>query len=250
MTIPSDHRDIEELLGAYAVHALTEDERVEVECHLETCVTCRQEVDAYFEIAAALAAAQAGHPLPTGLWDRIAGELPSKSTRSDGEGPTPHAPLRRRARVRRSAVVGAAAAAVAVISLLAVSLQSTSRQLAQARDALSGSAAEFRHALTVSGHRTATLRTSSGSVIAEVVVDPGGRGYLLSSGMPNLARGRTFQLWAMVNGKPISIGLFGNRPKTIAFELGSAAVTGIAVTIEPAGGTRAPTAPILAAGTV
>jgi anti-sigma-K factor RskA len=252
MTIPSDHREIEELLGAYAVHALDDDEQTKVERHLRTCSICRQEVDGYFEIAAALAAGEALDPPPEGLWDRIANRLPSEpaALRRPGRRPAADMRLRRRASPRRLIAVGAAAAAVAAICVLAVDLATADQQLSQARQALGSSVAAFHHALTVPGRRTAALRTPSGEAIAEIVVDPGGRGYLLSTRMPVLENGHTFQLWAVVNGKPISIGLFGNHMKAVAFALGSAPVSALAVTVEPAGGVQTPTYPIIATATV
>jgi len=253
MTIPSEHREVEELLGAYAIHALGDGERVVVERHLETCSTCRREVDAHFEIAAALALGQAVDAPPPGLWDRIVVALPPDGTaapRADGTRPTVPGPLRGWRSPRRVAAVGVAAAAVATICVLAVSLAGTDQQLSQARQDLRSPVAAFRHALAVPGHRTAMLRTSTGTDVAEIVVDPGGRGYLLASRMPVLAQGRTFQLWAVVHGRPISIGLFGNHPAAIAFDLGSASATTLAVTVEPAGGTQTPTSPLLASGTL
>ena len=71
------HVEIEELLGAYALDAVDEDERREVEEHLATCPRCRGEVAAHREVAAMLGNATGEGPAvaPENLWDRIAASL-------------------------------------------------------------------------------------------------------------------------------------------------------------------------------
>ena len=48
---PLTHEDIQELLGAYALHAVDPDEAELVERHLETCPRCRAEVEGHREVA-------------------------------------------------------------------------------------------------------------------------------------------------------------------------------------------------------
>jgi anti-sigma-K factor RskA len=60
----------------------------------------------------------------------------------------------------------------------------------------------------------------------------------------------TYQLWAVVHGEPISLGLMGPSPYDVAFTLaGVPNPTTLAITVEPAGGSVAPTAPLAATGT-
>jgi len=55
--------------------------------------------------------------------------------------------------------------------------------------------------------------------------------------MPDLPKAETYQLWAMIGGQPISLGLMGNSPAQASFTVsGSATVSALAVTVEPAGG--------------
>src|SRR3954468_13451869 len=69
----SDHVDeFTELLGAYALDAIDDDEREAIEAHLLTCPRCRAEVAEHREVAAFLSK---GAPAPDGVWDRIAAEL-------------------------------------------------------------------------------------------------------------------------------------------------------------------------------
>src|SRR4051812_36552435 len=69
----SDHVDeFTELLGAYALDAVDDDEREAIEAHLLSCPRCRAEVAEHREVAAFLSK---GAPAPDGVWDRIAAEL-------------------------------------------------------------------------------------------------------------------------------------------------------------------------------
>lgn len=67
------HEEIEEMLGAYALDAVSPEERDEIERHLRECPRCQQEVTAHLQVAGVLGSL--GGSAPAGLWDRIAGEL-------------------------------------------------------------------------------------------------------------------------------------------------------------------------------
>jgi anti-sigma-K factor RskA len=83
------------------------------------------------------------------------------------------------------------------------------------------------------------------------VIVPGGHGYLVSSRLPILSIGKTYQLWGIVDGTPISLGLLGTSPRRAAFTIaGAPRAAKLAVTAEPAGGTVAPTGSIVASGTI
>ena len=107
MTDIDRHEEIESLLGAYALDAVTPDERVLVEEHVEGCPRCRAELDAFMEVAAALG--NSVDPVPHELWDRIAGQL-------DLSSPGDATLLEIRAKARQQVAEGDAGAA-AVASL-------------------------------------------------------------------------------------------------------------------------------------
>lgn len=73
MTGPRTHRDIEELLGTYALDAVDTDEVRPIEAHLTTCPRCRGEVNDLRHVAALLASS--GSDAPEGVWHRIAAAL-------------------------------------------------------------------------------------------------------------------------------------------------------------------------------
>jgi hypothetical protein len=70
---PMEHEAIEELLGAYALDAVTPEEHELVRRHLEECPRCADEVALHHEVAGLLA--NTGQDAPGELWDRIADRL-------------------------------------------------------------------------------------------------------------------------------------------------------------------------------
>jgi anti-sigma-K factor RskA len=255
------HDQASDLLGAYALDAVDGQEFTELEEHLETCPRCRAELDGHREVAAAMG--NSVEPLPEGLWSQIAIRLPE--SREDQEPPpmprlTPEArsPFRapadgRRRRQRNTiwtmAAIAVAAAAVAVV--LGIGLVRADRTVSNLQSAQARPSAVVTAALHAPGHRLVTLDTSSHRPVAQVVVVPSGQGYLVSSKLPPLGDGRTYQLWAIEGNQPISLGLLGGSPRQAAFTMaGSARPSHLSITAEPAGGSVAPTSPIVATGAV
>jgi len=260
------HGDIEQLLGAFVLHAVDPEEFALIEQHLEGCPRCSSEVDDRNEIAAALGNIQA--VVPTQLWDRIAGELSGQPEEADAaviariDEATPHparsarrsgAGSRRPARaslLRYSAIVTAAA----VIALLAVGLANANGRLTHAQSALGAPAAEaqLRAALSNPTHQVVELHSGTDATLAEFVVADG-VGYAMTSAMPTLPADETYQLWASIGGQPISLGLLGDRvERGAAFSLRSAQgrTVGLLVTVEPAGGVVVPDRAPIASGRI
>jgi anti-sigma-K factor RskA len=253
------HDEAGVLLGAYALDAVDGDERTAFEEHLETCPRCRSELDGLREVAGALG--NSVEPPPEGLWSRIALHLPE--AREPGEQPPPmprlaagtRAPLRapagpgaRRHRVVVAAM-GAVAVAAAVVALaLGIGLVRADHRVSN----LQATPASVAAALRAPGHHVVTLESrSSRAELAQVVVVPSGQGYLVSSRLPALGADRTYQLWAVEEGRPISLGLLGASPGRAAFTMaGSSRPARLSITAEPKGGSIVPTGPIVATGTV
>lgn len=102
------HKQIQELLGAYALDAVDPDEAAAVAAHLPGCPRCQDELAGHQEAAALLA--HVGSPAPEGVWDKIAARL------GEREGAEPDAAAPGRA---ASIGEGEAAAAAARIAGLA-----------------------------------------------------------------------------------------------------------------------------------
>ena len=234
------HAELRELLGAFALDAVDEDERQAVERHLVECRPCRTEVAEHREVAALMAAGWA--PAPEGVWDRIAGALeesppamrvpPVVSLDEERERRRPKAggPF-------RVAVAIGAAAAVAVVALLGVKIVDTSNKVDElAAASRTGDLAEAaRDAAQRPGARTVTLRSGDRRASAEAVLLPDGTGYLVRNDLPRLGPDRTYQLWAVVGAAKISVGVLGPAPGPVAFHAPED-LSALAITNESAGG--------------
>jgi anti-sigma-K factor RskA len=237
--------EIEALLGAHALDAVSDDERREIEAYLATDPRAREEVAQHREVASMLAFT--GAPAPEGLWDRIVASLE--------ESPPPAevslAPVTRlaseRARRRRwTRLVAAAAAAAAVaIGLLTAEVVDLNHKVDSARvaDPIEQGA---QQALKDPTARLAHLASADGRYDVLAAVRPDGTGYLVSHKLPPAAEGHTYQLWGIVEGKPISLGLLGREPSVVSFRA-DGPVTTLAVTEEDRAGAVAPTqTPVMA----
>ena len=96
------------------------------------------------------------------------------------------------------------------------------------------------------GSKTATL-TGATDASVKVVVDESGRGFVIPENLPALPDGSTYQLWSVVDGTPVSLGILGSDPNVTVVATGPDPST-MAITAEPAGGSPAPTSPILVSG--
>lgn len=232
------HREIEELLGAFALHAVDADEAVVIERHLGDCPRCRAEVAAHRETAALLVEDRIEPPAE--LWDRLVAGLEEAPPPIDLAqfSRTRAAPRRT---VPRWLAVAAAVAVVVVVGSLGVQQQ---RQVDKVEAALSGQevAVEALAAFNDPSARLATLRSPDGAEEIRAVLLRDGTGYVLADRLPDLTGERTYQLWAMIDGHPVSAGVLGPVPDVARFRA-SSATTALAVSVEPAGGAEQPSLP-------
>jgi hypothetical protein len=175
----------------------------------------------------------------------------------------PPAPVRQPAS-RWPWLVAAAAALVAVVTSLGWigardeigRLQATIAGLQATAATLLNVRAEFDRERSDRERATAILRASDLHSASLAGVAPAtaarGRAYVSASrgmffaaeALPPLPAGRTYQLWSIVGGQPVSHGVFGPEGDGRAQVLAQAPpgpVDAFAVTIEPAGGVPAPT---------
>jgi anti-sigma factor RsiW len=260
------HEEAHDLLAVFALDAVEADEYEEIEAHLVTCPRCRAELDALRDVAAALG--NSVEPLPEGLWSSIASRLPPRSDEEAppmpvllraGQGEPETAPSRfeasgptRRSLSSRGRVlsVGSIAAAAAVVAaVLGVNLVHDGDQISNLQHA--SAATVVRTALRTPGHKVVTVEDASHVELAQFVVLPGGQGYLVKSNLPALSSQHTYQLWGVINGHAISLGLLGRAPHAAAFTLaGSPPPSKLGITVEPSSGSVLPTGSMLASGTV
>jgi anti-sigma-K factor RskA len=255
-----DHDQASELLASFALDAVDGDECLALEEHLADCPRCRAELDGHREVAAALG--NSVEPLPEGLWSNISSRLPDRRDEVPPPMPRLHrdGPFRpeesRAPRWRRSArgpiaTVGAiAVAAAAVAAVLGINLVRTDNQVVNLQKNAEASLSPVVTALSTPGHRLVDLQNGGHVSLARFVIVPDGRGYLVSSKLPTLTSKQTYQLWGIVGGQPISLGLLGRSPSLDTFTMAGTSPSKLSVTVEPVGGAVVPSSPIVASGTV
>ena len=221
--------DMDDLLGAYALDAVDDDERRAVEDYLAANPRARAEVQEHREVATMLA--WSGMDAPEGLWDRIVGSLDAHEERPDASSLGKVLPLASPRRRRAARTIGywvAATAAAAIIAIVAVSALRTNDPATL--DKVSAQAfanPALLHSQLSSG--------SNSSLKVLAVIDRNGTGYLRADSLPMLADQRTYQLWGLVGDKLISLGLLGSNPQTVVFTVRDK-VTKLAITDEQPGG--------------
>lgn len=269
------HNEIEELLGAYALDAVSPEEADAVGLHLRNCPRCRAEVAEHRETAAVLA--YAGSPAPSQLWDRIADALEADAAppeldlarvvsmtdvserRAALEREARQSGRRRNRRERRRderrslplrVAATSAAVAAGVIGVLGVQVARLDDRTDQLAAALSreGLDQAVQVALFDASARRIEMRSEDGVQFAQAVVRDNGDGFIVRDNLPGLADDRTYQVWAISGDKPVSVGVLGNDPGVAAFKVSAPGVTMLALTAEPAGGVAAPTSAPVAAG--
>lgn len=233
----TDHQWFE-LAAPYALGALTPDERAGFEAHLAECATCRADVQAFREVVGLLAHAAPGAAPPAALRDRILRE--ARRVRPFG--------------VRRAPARPWLAAAAALVLALGAAYGWWRERAA--RDAASRALAAAQDTIAVRDSLVATLLAPDvgTAALAATGRPPSARLFWNPSrhrvvvavfDVPPAPAGRTYQLWAIAQGKPVSLGVFNTGPSG-RFTAQLAVPQGLtfevtAVTEEPAGGSPQPT---------
>jgi hypothetical protein len=225
------HSEIEELLGAYALHAIDSDERQLIDRHLRHCPACEAEVLEHHEVAAALAP---GGATPGAVWDALVEALEEAPPPLEL---APVAPLARRRPRSMPVLAVLTAVAAAAAAVLGVRLMDQERRLDRMQTAMAEDNVQRAAVVALANPtaKTVELRAADTPAAARVALLPDGRGYLLADGLASLATDRTYQLWALIDGERISAGTLGQQPKVAAFSV-SGPVAGFAITEEQASG--------------
>jgi len=235
-----DRNELDELLGAYALDAVSDEERQAVEEHLLVDPRARQEVAEHREVATLLA--WSGTAAPEGLWDRIAAQLDEpapapmgrlaevmslEQARADLAAGAAARPSRRRW-MRSAAAWAVASAAAAVVAIVVVSSVRTDRNESPLAAAVAEARADRESQIT-------SLQGADGTVVGEAIIDQDGHGFLVVSGLPALSSDRTYQLWGVIGEQVISLGVIGPAPDIEPFSV-DAPVSQVVITNEVAGG--------------
>ncbi len=247
--------DFADLLPAYALEALSEPERAQVEAHLHACAVCRAVLADYQAVAEGLLytapPAQAPAHLAADLQQRLRREARGRPA------PRPAAPRPNwlsglLAVLSRPA---AALAAVLLVALLASNLYwvQTARAL-RAEQARLATAVEAQssvvQALAGGGRAVRLLGAtaapqSSGTLI--LTADQN-QAVLVVAGLPPQSTEQAYQLWLIHDGQRDSGGLFtvdasGHGTLLVQAPRAVESYDAVGITLEPAGGSPGPTSP-------
>lgn len=238
--------DTHALAGAYAVNAVSEEERRSFEFHLDQCADCRAEV-AELRAAAAAIAADVELPPPPALRSSILSAVSQTrqlspvevrdasvpSTPLPAAGPHDELAARRRRRLAPWLAGVAAAAVLAVGGLVwqpweddAPAQLTATEQVLRADDAQ-------------------RLEQPMGDTEIAIVRSPSHRqAVFVADAMPTPPSGKAYQLWFDVPGQGmVSAGMIptSGSPVTVMLEGDASTATGAGITLEPESGSEHPT---------
>lgn len=236
--------DVHTLTGAYAAHALPEDEAHAFEQHLAACEACAQEVRELQATTARLALEATATP-PSSLKRAVLAQVattrqlpplvrpedePAARERQDVV-----VPLRRRARWAAPLAVAAAVLLVASVTLGGLLAQQhrdlqQQRETAQAVAAVVADPAHTEHSTRLPGGGSVTVLAAAG------------RAVFTGADLPALPDGKGYQLWVMRGSAVTSAGMLPlHSGVTQTYVPDVSGGRALAVSVEPAGGSPQPT---------
>lgn len=241
------HEEVRDLLTEYVLGALDAKTRADVDAHLAACPECRALQAEEARVFDALGRGVEPVAPPASLRDRILA-----SARNERVAPAP-APVSFAAPRAARSLPWMLAAAAAIIALVA------GWQLFAAkseRERLAAQVTEQQRSLAVLAAPDLIrfeLRGTQPSTAQARAFWSHKHGLVFTAeGLQAVPADRTYQLWVISGGKPISVGIFeagaaGAASIIVETPATLTAVDAVAITVEPAGGLSAPsTTPILA----
>jgi anti-sigma-K factor RskA len=242
--------EAEELLGAYALDALPDDEAAAFRAHVATCAEHASKASELRAVASTLADAPAGAaavgaaPLPEALRARVlsavarepqiaATAAPRRIETAPSAGAArtsePKTPFWRS--VRPLQIWGGLAAAI-IAALVIWNIALRADDDGSSFDATQATSIAALEAHDANGAGTALYFADEASVV------------LVADGIDQLDDTQTYQLWALTGDAPVSLGVMrpdadGHMSSVAPFDASTA--SGIAITVEPAGGSPQPT---------
>jgi anti-sigma-K factor RskA len=248
--------EIHNAVGSYVVNALDPDELEEFEAHLAVCSTCTREVQEFSETAAQFSLLASTAPPPAELRSSILGaisevrplppeppaatEPAAASTRSPktlpAERPIDELALRRQQRRTRILSVLVAAVVAAALALGGVVYG-----LVQSRQAQVAQQAAETELLTAPDVKTYTATMKDGGQISFVVSRSLNGAMFIGNDLLAVGADQTYQLWTLEGQRPSPDNLVaGGGDRKEFFRDTLSGVTGLAVSVEAAGGAQQP----------
>jgi hypothetical protein len=251
--------EIHGAVGSYVVNALDPDELQEFESHLAVCPTCTREVQEFGETAAELALLASTTPPPPALRGSILAAI-SEVRPLPPEPPAEMAPaeattletvaapavpkrpvdeLALRRQQRRTRILSVLVAAVVVAAL---ALGGVVYGLVNARQAQVAQQAAETELLTAPDVKTYVATMKDGGQVSFVVSKSLNRAMFIGRDLPSVGADRTYQLWTLEGQRAIPDNTVpGGGDRKEFFRETLSGVTGLAVSVEAAGGAQQPT---------
>lgn len=241
--MPAPHDETwKELIAGHALRILDPQDRTLVEGHLrDGCRECEADL-ASFEHAASRLAFAADPVAPSDLaWPRIRGAVETPAA------PAEHSP-RPWLGLATAASLAVAAGTGIWASMLLGERQQMASALAKAEQTLSTRDHEH-HIAIAPGVRTVSLSgmEMAPDAVGQTYLNPTmGKAVFYAFKLPPPTAGRTYQLWFIIEGKPVSAGIFavdgsGNATLEVGRVDPMDRIDTWAVTLEPEGGVPQPT---------
>jgi len=235
---PPHEQDLAGLTGLYALDALDGPLLEQFEAYLATSPDARAEV-AEFRATAALLDGVVAQAPPPGLRDRVMAEV--ANTRQDA--PVVEFAPRRDARRSRTRWLAVAAALLLIAALGGVLLGR----------ATAGPRTELADVLDRADVRVVALHGDGTGEASVVWSSSAGKAVVVGTSMPQVPEGKTLELWRIDGEHPTAVGTFAaasDRSVKVSFPVDLDGATGFGVTVEPKGGSKTPTLPIVMSATV
>ena len=236
------HDDYKEMIPAHALSALDAGDERALHEHLAECAECRRDLAEWEATAASLAlSAKPMEPSPE-VRDKILNKIRSEKS------PSNVLPFTKPQRnVWRSLGSIAAVILFAALVVSVVVLYQQNRTLSQEN--------AFYKLITAPGSRIAELSgtNEASGATAKLAYDSTGRAVLIANGLPRTPAGKEYQLWFIVDNKPIPGKTFApdnSGQSTLQDQVPEAARRSaiFAITLEPTGGLPSPTGAIYLRG--
>lgn len=267
------HEDYKELLSARALTALASEDARALDSHLEGCAECRAELIEWEQSVALLALDGGSYEPSVELRGKILANVRRSTDESLRRNQTSSAaepvvvrdesqvlPFERRSASSSGWGFGAIAAGLVIAALL-ISLFVLWRQNRKAQADIARVSTEMDEAksqlarqreavelLTSPGARMASLSGTSIAPAAHAMIayDKKGHAMLMAKGLPAAPSGMAYQLWFIVDSKPmpgkiLTVDETGSGVLTDDLPREAMGSAVFAITLEPAGGVRAPT---------
>jgi anti-sigma-K factor RskA len=218
------HEDVKALIGAYVLGAVPPEEVPSIRAHMLSCDECMAEADELSEAADSLSLTVDPVAPPLGFTQAV---LERAAQERSG------APRPSTSRRRWRPLLALSYAAVAVFAVVMGGIALDARQDAEANR---------RIATALLGAAQGIELRGEAGVAAKVVQGETGAVFV-ATGLEELPSERTYQLWFMRDGVPVSAGTFdvSDGVAVLRTSRSPEAFDGAAVTVEPSGGSPQPT---------